>query len=99
MSLANTAEASLSLAVEPDTATPPSATFRRSVPTVTWKSPGAGTEPGSRPPSNATVSSAPLIAAEANRGGVLLVIVRFETAAAWFPDRSCSRSPASLGTT
>ena len=39
ISVSSTADASASVTAEPDTATPPLATLRRLVPTVTWKSP------------------------------------------------------------
>ena len=94
----STSAASVSLAVGPLTATGVAAARSTALPpTVTVNALAAGTEPSSRPPSKVTVSVVRSTAAEENRGGVLLVIVRFETAAASFPDRSCSRSPAAEG--
>ena len=54
-------------------ATPPAATSRRSVPTVTKKSPGAGTELVSRVSLKVTMSAVPLTVALWNVGAVVSV--------------------------
>ena len=88
MSPASTAAASVSVTVEPETATGSvSARLTASPPTVTAKSVASGTEPASvaRPPSKVTVSAEPLTAAEENTGGVLLVTARLVKFAAGLP--------------
>ena len=91
MSTRSTASASVSVAVEPLTATGSAAARLTVSPfTVTAKSAAAGTEPVSSPPSKVMVSTAPLTDAEEKTGGLLLVAVCLSKAATSLPDRSCS---------
>ena len=97
----STASASVSVTVEPLTATGSvSARSASSPPTVTAKSPAAGSEPAasSRPPSKVTVSWSPFTAAEENAGGVLFVTGVWPISArpTGLPERSLSRLDASV---
>ena len=65
-----TAEARVRVTVAPLMATPPLATLRRALPTVTLKSPGAGTEPVSRFSSKVTVSAVPSTVAPEKVGAI-----------------------------
>ena len=76
VSVSVTAESSVRVTVAAARATPPAATSRRAVPTVTKKSPGAGTESVFRLASKVTMSVAPSTAALENTGAVALVTVR-----------------------
>ena len=71
-------------------ATPPAATSRRVLPTVTKKSPGAGTESSSRAWSKVSSSVAPLTAALWKVGTVALVTFWSAKVATALPAGSCS---------
>ena len=73
----------------PSMATPPPATLRRLVPTVTWKSPGAGTERPSRVSSKVRVSVFPFTSAPTNAGGAVLFVT------AWSGKVATGAPPAS----
>ena len=84
-SVSVTAEASVRITLAPARATPPEATSRRAVPTVTKKSPGAGTESVFRLASKVTVSVAPSTFALWNAGAVTLVTSWSAKVATWVP--------------
>ena len=89
-SLSVTAEARVRVTVSSSIATPPAATSRRVLPTVTKKSPGAGTELSSRAWSKVTSSVAPFTDALWKVGAVALVTFWSAKVATAFPAGSCS---------